>query len=247
MSWRITWPSSIDLDSLDPNIKALCEMYASACMGALTLHRVGGAPVKIMPTSVQRFTGYYGWLPSLPEEYRLGAFFPGTSYPSAADLQSVDALRSVDTLDLPGPVGAVTEVQIDGVILAPEEYRIENGRYLIRLDGSSWPVDSGDRFTVTYFNSHPVDDMGAYAAGVMAAEWLKLLTNSKGGCRLPRSVTNIQRQGLTMELARGMFPDGVTGMPEVDAYIMLLNPFALKVMPRVYSLDLPEHRQVWSS
>ena len=79
----------------------------------------------------------------------------------------------------------------------------------------------------------------------MAAEWLKLFNNVKGGCRLPPSITSMTRQGISYTIERGMFPDGVTGIPEIDAYLMLWNPFGLKVAPRVYSLDLPEHRQVW--
>lgn len=243
MSWPITWPESVDLTTLDPNVKRLAELYSTACMTALTLHRVGGNPVTIMPES--RVWGH--WLYSgFLEGTMLGWFYPGTVYPSAQDLKlSHYTVLGIEALDLPGPVGAVSSVVIGGAVLDPLAYRVENGRYLVRLDGGSWPAGADDDFTVTYFNSHPVDEMGSYAAGVMAAEWLKLFTNAKGGCRLPKSVTNIQRQGLTMELARGMFPDGVTGMPEVDSYIMLLNPFALKVMPRVYSPDLPKHRQVW--
>jgi hypothetical protein len=98
---------------------------------------------------------------------------------------------------------------------------------------------------VTYFNSHPVDEMGAHAAGVMANEWLKLFTRSKDKCRLPSNATNVARQGITIEVATGMFPEGVTGLPEIDAYLMLWNPYGVRVMPRVYSPDLPKNRQVW--
>ena len=121
-------------------------------------------------------------------------------------------------------------------------FRIE-GSYHVRIDGEEWPVDD-DGFTITYRDSWPVDDMGAAAAGYMAVEWLQLLGASNRKCRLPSSVTNVVRQGLTMEITRGMFPDGVTGIPEIDGYLMLWNPHSLKVRPRVYSPDLPAHRQV---
>lgn len=247
MTWPITWPAEANIDTVEPPIKRLCEVYAIACMSALTLHRVGGPEVTIMPDGRHRLPGHYVMYDAALGVYAPGYFFPGTVFPSAADLLGTLSVSTVEAVELPGPVGEITEVRISGTVLDPMAYRIEDGRYLVRLDGGRWPFGSGDDFTVTYINSHPVDEMGSYAAGVMAMEWLKLLTNVKGGCRLPKSVTNIQRQGLTMELARGMFPDGVTGMPEVDAYIMLLNPFALKVMPRVYSPDLPRHRQVWNA
>ena len=244
--WPITWPASVDADSLDPNMRALCELYASASMTALTLHRVGGNPVTIMPVSRERVPGHYVWFSPLPDEYPLGIFYPGTVYPSAQDLLTALTVDSVEAIDLPGPVGAVSEVRINGTVLDEAAYRVENGRYLVRVDGGSWPAGSGDNFTVTYLNSHPVDAMGAHAAGVMANEWLTLISGNKK-CRLPPSVTAVSRQGLTFEVARGMFPDGVTGIPEIDAYLMLFNPFGLKVAPRVYSPDLPRHRQVWNA
>lgn len=240
MTWPITWPASVDQTNLDPNIKLLCEVYASACMTALTLHRVGGNPVTIMPAPRHRLSGRWSWGTTFDGEYPLGTF-----YPSATALLGSLGLWEVEAIDLPGPVAAVHEVTINGAVLDPAAYRIENGRYLVRLDGDTWPrCEASANFTVTYLNSHPVDQMGSIAAGVMAAEWLKLL-NSDKKCRLSATATSINRQGITMELTRGMFPDGVTGIPEIDAYLMLFNPFGLKVAPRVYSPDLPEHRQVW--
>lgn len=243
MTWPITWPAGTEPE--DPNIKRLCELYASACMTALTLHRVGGNPVTIMPASRERLDGHYIWWETLPDAYPVGQFYPGSFFPSAQDLQTPHTIREVQAIDLPGPVGAVTSVLIDGAALAPENYRVEDGRYLVRIDGQPWPENTGDNFVVTYLNSYPVDEMGAHAAGVMAYEWFKAITRSKDKCRLPSNATNVSRQGITIEVATGMFPEGVTGMPEIDVYLMLFNPHGLRVMPRVYSPDLPRHRQVW--
>ena len=243
MTWPISWP--VDTATMDPNIKRLCEVYATACMTALTLHRVGGNPVTIMPKSRERLNGHYVWWEALPDAYPVGQFYPGTLYPSAQDLQTRHTISEVEAIDLPGPVGAVTEVRIDGAALDAAAYRIEDGRYLVRIDGKGWPPDSGDNFVVTYLNSYPVDEMGAHAAGVMAHEWHKAITRSKDKCRLPSNATNVSRQGITIEIATGMYPEGVTGMPEIDAYLMLWNPHGLRVMPRVFSPDLPKQRQVW--
>lgn len=245
MVWPVTWPESANAASLDPNLKKLCELYATMCMKALTLHRVGGNPVTIMPGSRERMPGHYLWDPRIDGEYRTGSFYPGLVYPSSTDLQG-RAPYAVEAVDLPGPVSTITEVRIDGAILDAGKYRVEHGRYLVRLDGGTWPFNTGGDFTVTYLNSHPVDDMGAHAAGVMANEWLTLFTTNKK-CRLPANVTSVSRQGLTVERAAGMFPEGVTGIPEIDAYLLLWNPFGFKVAPRVYSPDLPQHRQVWSA
>lgn len=244
MTWPINWPASVKADELDPNIKRLCELYSSACMSALTLHRVGGNPVSIMPGSRDCIQGHYVWFETVEDLYPVGIFYPGTFYPSEQDLKSPRTVDKVEAVRLPGPVGEVTQVLINQAVVDPASYRVEDGQYLVRLDGKHWPADSGDNFIVTYFNSYPVDDMGAHAAGVMAAEWLKLVLGDKK-CRLPASATSVSRQGINLEVATGMFPGNVTGVPEIDAYLMLFNPHSLRVAPRVYSPDLPRDRQVW--
>jgi hypothetical protein len=45
-----------------------------------------------------------------------------------------------------------------------------------------------------------------------------------------------------MEFSTGMFPDGMTGIREVDAYLTSINPNALRQPSRVWSPDLPGHR-----
>lgn len=244
MTWPINWPAAVKADDLDPNIRRLCELYASMCMKALTLHRVGGDPVRLMPGSRDCIAGHYVWFQTIEDLYPVGRFYPGTFYPTEQELQRTHTVRDVEAVTLPGPVGHVSEVLIDRQVLDPKAYRVEDGKYLVRMDGKSWPRDAGDNFVVTYLNSYPVDDMGKHAAGVMAAEWLKLITGDKK-CRLPASATSVSRQGINLEVATGMFPGNVTGLPEIDAYLMLFNPHALRVAPRVYSPDLPQDRQVW--
>lgn len=243
MVWPITWPASVKADELDPNIRLLCETYASHCMTALTLHRVGGNPVTIMPAQRERVTGYHQTytVSGVP----LSSFHLSLATVSSEDLLSSYRVDQVEAIELPGPVGDILQVRVDDITLPSTAYQVEDGRYLVRVDGGRWPTTSGDHFTVTYRNSHPVDEMGSYAAGVLANEWLTLFTNTNKKCRLPSSATSVSRQGISIELATGMFPQGVTGLPEIDAYLMLWNPFGLKVAPKVYSPDMPQHRQVW--
>jgi hypothetical protein len=238
VTWTVDWPQQANADALDPAVKLLSERYAVACLTMLTLQRVGGAPVTILPATTARVTGWYGYWEALGA----GEFFP--VYPSAYDLQRWTNLVRTEALTLPGPVGQIVEVRVNNTVLDPAAYRVEDGQYLIRIDGEDWPNDLTGAFSVTYYNSHPVDEVGRHAAGVLAWEWSKLITGGKN-CRLPSSVTNVSRQGLTFEVARGMFPEGMTGLPEVDAYILLWNPFGLRARPRVYSRDLPQHRQVF--
>jgi len=236
MIWPIDWTPP---EGTDPEHVARAEKLAGASLHALTLQRVGGPPVTVMPEQYRRQRGLYVW--SLdPYGALAGSFYPGTTYPGLLDSE-VERIH-VDAVILEGPVGRIDEVRIDGLVFTGG-YRVEDGNKLIRLDGQDWPVGSGDNFTVTYLRGYEVDSLGRAAGGILAAEFLKAITGSKDKCRLPSSVTNVARQGLSFTMTPGMFPDGLTSIPEVDAYLYQWNPHGLKTRPQVYSPDKPKVRQ----
>jgi len=146
---------------------------------------------------------------------------------------------------LPGPVAELWQVKIDGVLLGVEDYRVDNANRLLRTDGSSWPscqtmtgdVDADEgTFGVWYVPGVVPSASGLWAAGVLTAEFMKACSGGK--CRLPSSVTAITRQGVSMDISTGMFADGMTGIREVDAYLVSVNPYALRTPPKVWSPDL---------
>ena len=241
-SWPIDWPASVDITTLDPDTVALAEKYAAASMRMLTLNRVGGLPRTVMPT------GRTCTSPLM----RRDMFYPAPFFPSSESLRSCNcsmfcSCPPVGGVLLTAPVGDILEVKVDGVVLDPSAYRVEDGERLVRNDGERWPVCGGKNFTVTYLNAYKVDAMGAYAAGVLANEFLNMLTSAKK-CRLSAKITSVNRQGMQMELAPGMFPDGTTGIEEVDVYLRMWNPNGIKQAPKVYSIDLPKSREVtWGS
>lgn len=155
---------------------------------------------------------------------------------------------------LPGLVAEVVQVRIDGVSLPMSAYRVDNGNRLVRTDGMSWPscqhmsrdaasddpVVAQGTMGVWYVPGIKPSTAGLWAAGVLTCEFTKACSGGK--CRLPSSVTSIARQGISMEIATGMFADGMTGIREVDAYLTSINPNALRQPSRVWSPDLPAHR-----
>jgi hypothetical protein len=140
-------------------------------------------------------------------------------------------------------VGYVVSVRVDGVDLLPSAYQVEDGTRLVRLDGKSWPACAGDHFTVTYLQGYEVDELGEFVGGILANEFLMALTDERK-CRLPAETTSIARQGMNLTLETGLFPNGQTGIREVDLYIQMWNPNLLKVKPRVYSPDYKRPRTV---
>ncbi len=246
-TWPIDWPTSLDVTTYDPYHVQIAEMAAEATMRLLTLYRVGGLPITVMPCTgtcafpSMPFSGPaqsgHSYLPFYPILLNSGAYancFCGSS----CDCESRPSVY------LGTPVGRIDAVVINGVTLDPSAYRVEDGNRLVRLDGEEWPACAGDNFTVTYLNAYEVSVLGQAAGGILAAEFLKLFGASASKCRLPRGVTSVTRQGMQFEVSAGMFPNGVTSIPEVDTYIAQWNPHGLRTRPMVYSTDLPPHRTV---
>jgi hypothetical protein len=149
---------------------------------------------------------------------------------------------------LPGPVGGIVTVVVDGVTLLPTAYRVDNGNRLVRTDGGAWPScqdfsssDPAVGFWVTYYRGAQPNPLTEYAAGVLATEFFKACSGGK--CRLPKGVTSVTRQGVSYEITAGSFPGGFTGIHEVDAVIRIYNPNALTSPPRVISPDRRPPRQ----
>lgn len=148
---------------------------------------------------------------------------------------------------LPGPVDSISEVTVDGVVVDPGLYQVEDRQWLVRTDGLSWPTGSGSgAFMVTYFRGTPVPVALMVAAGTLACEYAKACQGAD--CRLPKRATNLSRSGVQITLANvdDFLLAGMTGIPEVDMIIKALNPRGLTHRPRIYSPDVPRVRTVTS-
>lgn len=234
--WPVKW--AIDTTNLDPQQMDVAEKFAGAVLRQLTGRRVGNIPVTVMPCA--RTCKH-------PRNAALGnPFHPilmDTGQMANCFCNGSCSCESAPSVYLDGPVGSIVNVMIDGVALDPSAYRMENGSWLVRTDGDGWPACAGLDFTVTYMNGLPVDLMGQIAAGVLAEEYLKLLNTDKK-CRLPSGVKSLNRAGVSIEIETGMFPGNVTGIKEVDTYLYLINPNALRVPPSIHSVDRRRNRQV---
>lgn len=156
---------------------------------------------------------------------------------------------------LPGPVDSVVEVQLDGDVLASNSYFVYDHRKLVRRGGEEcWPTCQhldrplGEPGTlgVTYRQGIPVPAAGRLAAGTYACEILKACTG--GPCRLPKRVTSVSREGVVLGMLdpMEMLDKGRTGLYEVDAWLVAVNPNGLRQGARVYSPDRrPARVQTW--
>ena len=151
---------------------------------------------------------------------------------------------------MPGPVAAVVMVVIDGIEQQLGDYRVVNGNRIMRTDGECFPscqnmnarLDEPGTVGIYYVPGIIPSPAGLWAAGVLACEFSKACTGAK--CRLPASVTSISRQGVSFAMSEGLFANGLTGIREVDAYLVSINPSGLTKPPTVWSPDVPwvKHR-----
>jgi hypothetical protein len=149
---------------------------------------------------------------------------------------------------LRGPVASVDEVLVGDEVVPPSAYRVDITRgawLLVRTDGECWPAcqnftaDEGEEgsFVVTYGLGTVPPRSLLVAAAQLACEWASGLVG--GPCKLPSKMTQLSRQGVTVELEA---PDAgdKTGIREVDAVVAALNPTGRLAPPVLYSPDLPE-------
>lgn len=159
------------------------------------------------------------------------------------------------------PVREILEVLVDGEVLDPSQYRLDDQRTLVRLreaDGTrpGWPArqdlgledtDEGTwsvRFT---WGTEP-PPAGVHAAAVLACELAMACHPDEavsGQCRLPKNATSVTREGITMVLSPSDFLDrnGNTGLYEVDLFLQAANPTRERRRPAVWWPGAPSHRQ----
>lgn len=152
------------------------------------------------------------------------------------------------------PIVEITEVKVDGLVVDPSLYRLDDQRILTRLadsDGTNpgWPhtqrIDLNDTeegtWSVSYVWGRQPPPMGVVAAAVLACELaLACDPENAGQCRLPKKVDTITREGVTMVLSPSDFLDesGKTGLYEVDMFIRAFNPSQLRQRAQVWTPNM---------
>ena len=244
------------------------EALAWYTLASLTAYRIGVCPTVIRPCSAGCAPAG-SWIAApvssagegaLPVAHIGSAFTPhisGGQWVNSCGCGGAGdcGCSRIDEVILPGPVGEIVSVQIDGVEIDRSLYRVDEGNRLVSLaDDLRWPVCQNlsaapgepGSFVVTYYQGAAPNELTRYAAGVLAAEFYKACTGAKG-CRLPKGVTSVTRGGVSYEVDTGLFENGLTKITEVDAVIRIFNPNALKQASKVYSPDAGARgrRQTW--
>lgn len=252
------WPfvPCCDVDGHDEEAVARWVAVASSILWRLSGMRWGPCPVTVRPCRraclegspfLVRWGATAGpWIPYLGADgqWRNASVCGCKSSCSCGELCEVY---------LPGPVYDVTEVNLDGQVLAPGlEYRLDAPGRLVRLGGGCWPScqdmaaapGQPNTLTVTYRWGLPLDEAAVAAVSELACHLLRGCGGSGScGCKANRNVTRLQRQGVEIEMDPTLiYAEGRTGLPMTDLWLTAVNPGRLSSPSRVYSPDFKRPR-----
>lgn len=154
------------------------------------------------------------------------------------------------------PVNAVTQVKIDGAIVDPATYRVDDKRWLVRLPSpptaagqtQGWPccqrmdlpsTEKGTFEVVLNFGTPP-PILGKMACAELACQLSLAFKPSQGGnCQLPQRITQLSRGGETMVILdpQTFLKDGLTGLTIADRFLRSVNPYGIPRRATVLSPD----------
>jgi len=228
--------------------------YAWTTLRTLTAGNLAICPTTVRPCRKSCAEGVY-WYPTLPAGLRGGpTFWPSVTNGIWTNIwcghDGGCGCSTIREIQLPGPVGEVVSVVVDGVELDPMDYRVDDNLWLVRQDGEGWPLcqdfnlPNGEvgTWSVTYFQGASADLTGDLMAGILASEYLKGLLEDPS-CRLPAGTINVARQGVNFDIEKDMFEGLLTGIPEVDAYTARFNPYRRKSQATFFNPDSKVARQ----
>lgn len=159
-------------------------------------------------------------------------------YPVAAFLGRWPHVEGVYAVKLPrDSVTEITSVTINGDSFT--SYNLTRSGWLERVDGKSWDVCSGTT-VITYRHGEPPPIGGVQAAVALGIELARDMFNL-GKCKLPRRLTTVTRQGVTVDIADSLdiLERGGTGLTSVDLWLRAVNPEARPQRAGVWSPDVP--------
>lgn len=247
-SWTVS-PLCSTWGSYSADEQAYALRFATFVLWAATGRRYGLCPVTVRPCKPVQEPLYMAFPVVASWGLWVSADAAISSAVAPVGCCAGSCACDAQAMALPGPVGAVTAVVINGVTLDPSAYRLA-GSSIIRQDGNAWPTTqdmsapagTAGTWSVSYTRGEAVPPPVLDAAGIYACEIAR--GRAGGSCFLPYKVQSVTRQGTQIEFVdtTDYLNEGLTGVAEVDQLIRMDNPYKLKSRPRVLSLDLPTYQ-----
>jgi hypothetical protein len=254
--WDPIW-GACTLPTSSPCATGDLVQAATEVLWNATAQQFGLCPVTVRPCRRDCYPGVW----SGPRWFAIGQWSSYGGWPRSmwADTGWVDAAcggcaggcscTSLSEALLPAPVYDVTEVLLDGQVLAPSAYRVDDNRLLVRVDGGMWPAcqdlalpaTAAGTWQVSVRVGQPVPVLGRQAVGELACEMAKACAGED--CLLPANVVSLVRQGVSVQFpardAASLAARGYFG----GLFVQTFNPHKLPGRPAVYDVDGPGFRR----
>lgn len=254
-AWDLSSVCCDGWDALSSQIRAQSTDYATLVLWSATGRQFGQCEITVRPCG--RWCGdgnggvwwdYGTWVPYISQ---------GLWYNCSCGFgDNCQSCRPKCQVYLPGPVTGISQVLLDGVIVDPATYRVDDQAWLVRTgtasDGSpncwpykqdySKPTTAATTMQVTMTRGQAPPSALLAAAGMLACEYAKACQGL--ACRLPGRVTSVTRQGVSVNMTDVdmLLRHQLTGIKEVDDVIIALNPTGLRGRTRFFSPESPVNR-----
>lgn len=243
------------LDELDYGLRDAIVETASSLLWNWTGRVFGLCEVEVRPCRPDCASTTYLGLAGIPSNLWRGMpFLPvlinGEFYNLRCGRGCDELAAQAREIGLPGPIDSIVSVTVDGEILDPSAYRIDNRAWLVRTDGGTWPTCQNldapagdpDTFTVVYRWGTPVPKGGQVAASILACEMAKAATGRD--CELPQRVQSVTREGVSVAILDSFegLEAGRTGIWLVDSWVTSVTNAPRRF--RVMSPDVRSTRSV---
>lgn len=166
------------------------------------------------------------------------------------------------------PIRSITQVKINGEVLDPDCYRLDEYRYLTRMSipgddppgtyiQAFWPgcqaMDLNDNqpgtFSVDYVWGADPPPVARRAACQLACQLYIACIGDGSGCVLPAGVTKIDRQGVSVsrQLLADYFSDTGTGLVALDTFLAGYCRSRAKMRSAVFSPDVQQYSRPFAN
>lgn len=250
--WDVIWPQNadgtVDLPTGAEAVTGTAVTVATEVLYALTARRFGLCTITLRPCRRECYSAsWWAQTSVLPFNQTLTPAASSYWLGMACGGCGTDcSCTNISEVALPGPVYDVTQVKINGVVLAANvDYRLDNNRLLVRL-GNEWPSCNDlnledtelNTWSVTIQQGEPVPTLGQIAVGELASQFVHMLLDT-GKCMLPKPVQSIARQGVNITFLdpNEAFAAGRIGLYMSDLFIQTYNPNGRRNRAKVYNID----------
>lgn len=254
------WADLIDLaeccsSAADDALKERALTVATDVLFEKTGRRFPGNCEKTVRPCAQTRGEQLPFIPPTDASVNYGTLITGASWYGACSCNRSQrcGCTRLSEIRLADVVSEVTQVRVDGVILDPSLYRVDDWKMLVRLpdaDGTNagWPccqrleldATENETFEVTFTHGALPPAPLVQAAMELACQ-IVLGCEGSDECKLPQRVTSVTRQGVSFTLLdpQTFLTQGRTGLYSVDLAIATYNPKGIQRRASAISPDVP--------